>query len=333
MNKVRIPLLYSLLIAGSAGALGYFSNKFIQLPKEDTAAAPVNEVVCNYHVIRRPGFEFVKPILFAGETKESVVLGGIKSDINLTISDLKASGQIAGASVYLRILDESHWTTAGDEDKYVPGSLMKVPELITFMKMKEKIPGLLDQKITYSTPFKMPKESIYLSKSIELGKTYSIRELLYYMIAYSDNYATALLNQRMDINVFKQVFIDLGIPEPDLTKSDLPLTAKHFSLFMRALYNGTYIGDKDSEFCTELLSHSDFQQGILNGLPKNIKVAHKFGEAGDANYAYLTESAIVYLDSSPYLLTIMAKNKDNKTLPGAVSALSKLIYDKIRRMS
>ncbi len=261
------------------------------------------------------------------------MLRGIKSDINLMISDLKSGNQLAGASVYLRLMDESQWTLAGDEDKYVPGSLMKVPELITFMKMKDKIPGLLDQKITYSTPFKMPKESIYLSKSIELGKTYTIKELLYYMIAYSDNYATALLNQRMDLNIFKQVFTDLGIPEPDLTKSDLPLTAKDFSLFMRALYNGTYISDKDSEFCTELLSHSDFRKGILNGLPENIKVAHKFGEAGDGNYAYLTESAIIYLDSNPYLLTIMAKNKDNKTLPGAVSTLSKAIYEKIRSRS
>lgn len=332
MKKIKIPLLLSLVIAGISGAGGYFTYQLLHKEQENNGDT-ISTTSCNYHVIRKPGFEYVKPILFAGETAESPVLSNIKSDINQMISNLKSSGQIAGASVYLRLMDESQWTMAGDEDKYLPGSLMKVPELITFIKMNEKNPGLLDQKITYSTPFKMPKESIYVSKSIELGKTYSIKELLYYMIAYSDNYATALLNQRMDLNTFKKVFVDLGIPEPDLTKSDLPLTSKDFSLFMRALYNGTYIGEKESEFCTELLSHSDFKKGILNGLPENIKVAHKFGEAGDTNFAYLTESAIIYLDSNPYLLTIMAKNKDSKTLPDAVSSLSKSIYEKIRSRS
>lgn len=332
MKNIKVPLLLSLAIAGISGAGGYYTYQFLHKDQENSGDT-VSTASCNYHVIRKPGFEYIKPILFAGETAESPVLSNIKSDINLMINNLKSSGQVAGASVYLRLMDESLWTLAGDEDNYLPGSLMKVPELITFMKMNEKKPGLLDQKITYSTPFKMPKESIYLSKSIELGKTYTIKELLYYMIAYSDNYATALLNQRMDLNTFKQVFIDLGIPEPDLTKSDLPLTSKDFSLFMRALYNGSYIGEKESEFCTELLSHSDFKKGILKGLPENIKVAHKFGEAGDANFAYLTESAIIYLDSNPYLLTIMAKNKDSKTLPDAVSNLSKSIYEKIRSRS
>lgn len=153
------------------------------------------------------------------------------------------------------------------------------------------------------------------------------------MISYSDNYATALLNQHMDMNIFRKIFTDLGMPDPDLTKNDLPISAKDFSLFMRVLYNGSYLSNDDSEFCTALLSTSDFKDGILNGLPENMKVVHKFGEAADQHFAYLNESAIVYLNNNPYLITVMVKNKTSSTLPKAISEISRSIFTNIQRMS
>jgi beta-lactamase class A len=53
---------------------------------------------------------------------------------------------------------------------------------------------------------------------------------------------------------------------------------------------------------------------------------HKFGEAGDANEKQLHESAIIYLDNNPYLLTIMTKGNDMKKLPDVINQISALIY-------
>jgi hypothetical protein len=98
---------------------------------------------------------------------------------------------------------------------------------------------------------------------------------------------------------------------------------------MRVLYNASYLNPEDSEFCTELLTHCDFVNGLVNGLPKDTKVAHKFGEAGDNINAHFSESGIIYIHNSPYLLTVMTKGKDKTKLPAVISDISRKVYEMI----
>jgi len=325
MFKKRIPLHFALLmmVAGIAASWLLLSYRYSET--EPTADNTIQ--LCTPDVKRLNGYEFIRPLLYADKPCQSEKLQPVKTQVENMINNYKLSGTINAASVYLRELNQGDYISIGEPEKYNPGSLLKVPELITFFKMNEKTPGLLNQKVSYTTPLNLPKRALYLSKSIELGKTYTIRELLYYMIAYSDNNATMLLNIRMDLDVFKKVFTDLGLANPDMTKSDIPITAKEYSYFMRVLYNASYLNIEDSEFCTELLSHSDFVNGLVNGLPKDVKVAHKFGEAGDGINAHFSESGIVYIHNSPYLLTVMTKGKDNKVLPAVISDISKKVFD------
>ncbi|MEO6490145.1 MAG: serine hydrolase [Ferruginibacter sp.] len=329
MFKKKISLSFAIILMVAGIGISYFL--MIKIGRKAPVEAVSDNAVmnCTYNLTRLGGYEFIRPLLFSEEECESQKLIPIKNELQSLISGYKNSGVITNASVYIRKLEQGEWISIGEGEQYYPGSLLKVPELITFMKMNERSPGLLDKKITYSTALNLPKQAIYVSKSIEVGKTYSIRELIYYMIAYSDNYATMLLNQQMDVNIFKKVFIDLGIPEPDLTKKDIPITAKNYSYFMRALFNASYLSIDDSEYCTELLSHSDFTGGMLNSLPRDIKVVHKFGEAGDGIDAHFNESGIIYINKSPYLITIMTKGKRNNDLPPIVSMISKKVFDMI----
>ena len=329
MFNKKIPLHFAILIT-IAGIAASFLLAF-NIHKINEVEQPVDNSIqsCLPEIKRLGGYEYIRPLLFADRPCESEKLSSLKAQVDSLINSYKVSGVINGASVYLRQLNQAEWISAGDMENYYPGSLLKVPELITFFKMNEKTPGLMNQKVTYSVPFNLPKKVTFVSKSIELGKTYTIRELIYYMIVYSDNNATMLLNQRMDTGIFKKLFTDLGLPNPDLTKNDIPITAKGYSYFMRVLYNASYLNIEDSEFCTELLSHSDFVNGLVNGLPKDTKVAHKFGEAGDGVNAHFSESGIVYIHNSPYLLTVMTKGKDNMVLPSVIRDISKRVYDVI----
>jgi len=327
MLKKAIPFHLAILMT-FAGILGtFFLLSWIN--KKETA--PVEEKVsssnCNFTSMRLNGYQYIRPFLYGEKQCESDNLLPIKAQVEAVINSYKNSGVVSTASVYLRQLNQGDWFAIGSNEKYNPGSLLKVPELITFMKMNEKRPGLLDKKITYTQAFVFTKHANYVSKSIEVGKSYTIRELLYYMIAYSDNNATMLLNQQMDLGIFSQVFVDLGIPSPDLTKKDIPITAKEFSFFMRVLYNASYLNITDSEYCTELLSHSDFTMGMLSGLPKDLKIAHKFGEAGDSDSSYLSESGIIYVNNSPYLLTVMTKGKNPQALPSVIADVSKRVFE------
>lgn len=288
---------------------------------------------CNMDIIRLNGYEYIKPILFTERVCESEKYMPLKSDITAMIDKFKREGKILSGSVYFRIMNQAEWFGVNADEKYNPGSLMKVPELIAYLKMNEERPGLLNKTITWDKVYNVNKVAHFKSKSIEFGKSYTIKELLYYMIAYSDNNATILLNNAIDAGIFKKVFSDLGLPELDLSASDYPLSAKEYSLFMRTLYSATYLTIKDSEFGTELLSHSDFKDGLLAGLPEGIRVAHKFGEAGGKDgSAHLGESGIVYLNNSPYLLTVMVKGRSQVTLPSVISEISRQVFNRVKEM-
>lgn len=331
-KKVSLHIAFLMTISGiiiTFFLVSWMTKKDIELiePVVDNSFSN-----CRPMAVRLNGYQYIRPLLFGQDACEAQTLKPVKNEIEALIKSYEGAGMLHSASVYLRQLSKGDYISIGESETYNPGSLLKVPELITFMKMREKDPGLLDKKIAYLTPLLLKKQAYFLSKSIEVGKTYTIRELLYYMIAYSDNNATMLLNQRMDLTIFKKVFTDLGLDDPDMTKTDIPITAKQYSLFMRVLYNASYLSIADSEYCTELLSHSDFNKGLLNGLPKEIKVAHKFGEANDGLNAHFCESGIVYINNAAYLLTVMTKGKDNTQLPAVISAISKKVYEMMNRI-
>jgi len=286
---------------------------------------------CNYTIARLNGYRYTQPLVFAEPSCETVKMGEVKRAIEEKINILKGSGQIRNASVYVRLFNRGEWISVEDDEKYSPGSLLKVPELITIMKMKEKDPDVLNTRLYFDKPIEINKTATFITKGIEPGKYYTVKELLNYMIAHSDNNATYLLNQFMDIPTFKKVFTDLGLSEPDMTSSDYKITAKEFSVFMKVLYNASYLSIRDSEFCTELLSKCDFSKGLMAGLPEHCNAAHKFGEGGDAKTRTfnLSESGIVYCKDKTYLITIMTNGPDMKALAPVISSISRLVHDKL----
>ena len=322
-----LPLVCIVTALGTFGLLSSIDKKKI------AAAESASDTRCDFNMKRLDGYDYIKPLVFVETPCEAPKLEPIKQSILSLIDGHKASGTIASASVYLRDFNSGAWITINENEKYSPGSLLKVPELIAFMKMNEQHPGTLNKVIRYDRPLASNKHANFLSKSIQLGKSYTIKELLSYMITYSDNNATLLLNQNIDVAVFNKVFTDLGLPAPDSKANQYPITAKDYSLFMRVLYNGTYLSIDDSEFCTRLLSTCNFPVGMEGGLPSNVKMAHKFGEGGFDNAPQFSESGIVYINNRAYLLTVMTSGNNMKQLPKVVADIARLVYQNMLQIS
>ncbi len=284
---------------------------------------------CDTEIKRLNGLSYVKPLMFVDNECESEELAPIKQRINQLIEENKQLGNLISASVYLRSYSKNGWMGINENDKYSPGSLLKVPVLITILKMKEQNPALLEKCLSFDHPFQTNKTTHILSNQIQLGHKYQIKELLTYMIVYSDNNATNLLNTFIDVNVLKKIFTDFGLSAPDWNSNNYPISPKDYSLFMRAIYNATYLSNEDSEFAAELLAHTNFRNGLLRNLPEFVHVAHKFGEGGDSREPELSESAIVYLDNKTYLLTVMTKGKEIKKLEDVLSEISEIIYQSL----
>ncbi|NVO19774.1 MAG: serine hydrolase [Bacteroidetes bacterium] len=324
----KVSLFYLILFATFCSVVSVLITERVlgKSSYERVSPDPNQSNNCGFYIKRLDSDSLVKPILFVENGCEAENLQILKSDISNIISAHTADGTLTSSSVYLRSFLNSDWICINDSESYLPGSLLKVPILVTYLKMNENNPGFLDRKITYSHLYKTDTKANILSKSIRFGQQYSIRELLRYMIEFSDNNATYMLNENIDSKVFRKVFSDLGLAAPDTKTSVYPINAADYSKFMRALFNASYLGMEESEFAIELLSKSDFKGGILQGVPSGLRVAHKFGEAGNIQDQQLHESAIVYLKGAPYVLTIMTKGKDLARQGKVLGEISARVY-------
>ena len=334
MKTKKIQIVVNLLAVLCGGIISYFifsGNSLAIFKKEQHVPPPViaNDINCSFYYLRETHFNFIKPVLYREKECESEVYGGLKASIMNYIDDSKRAGRIINASIYFRNLSNAEWIGCNSQLTFNPGSLAKVPLLITYLRMAEGDRTILDKKIVFD---KMPAERIptqtFQNKSIQLGKSYTVKELLEYMSVYSDNSATFLLNKTMNVTLYKNTFLELGIPVPSMADRNYEISTKSYSRFLWALYNSSYLSKPLSEYACSLLSKAEFREGLLKELPDTIKIIHKFGEFGNeaAGIHQLHESAIIYLDGKHYELTVMTRGRDKKVLPGIISHISAMVY-------
>ncbi|MGK4568105.1 serine hydrolase [Flavobacterium sp. 3HN19-14] len=327
LSSKKFSILHILLISVAVSGVTFAAVKFFNKP-EETAIANDN-YACNYQVTRMSGYSYIKPLLLVDEDCESQQLEGVKQKVNQIIERYKNAGDASSASVYLRTYSNNQWTVINENEEYEPGSLFKVPILIAILKMNEDNPGFLSKKITFTSKLPVDKNVAFTDKTIKSGNSYTVAELLTYMIEYSDNNATSLLIMNMDPLVMKKLFADVGLQMNDIYAQQYFFKIKDYSLFMRVIYNAGYLTIKDSEYAAELLGKSTFKEGITKMLPAGVKVAHKFGESGNQTEKQLHETAIIYLDNKPYLLTVMTKGNDNAKLSALIAEISQTVYTDI----
>lgn len=292
---------------------------------QDTTEWATGTTSCDFNIKRMRGLEYIKPLLYVELKNESANLASLKSKINDEIEKYKKAGVLQSASVFLRVYQHGSWMSINDTEMYLPGSLIKVAGLLTYLRMEEINPGTFNKRLSFTSPKEFIPNQTFNSKQIELGKSYTVKELLKYMIAYSDNNATYLLNKKVDNKVFLSLFKDLGLTVPDLNKPDFKMNVREYSIFLRVLYNSSYLSMEHSEFGAELLAQCDFTKGMVSGLPADVKIAHKFGEMGDATTRQLHESGIIYNKNTHYVLTVMTKGYDVNQLPPVISSITKLV--------
>ncbi len=287
-----------------------------------------NPTYCNYVINRVKGFEFILPVLSTEPVCESPTFTAFKTDLQAVADSLQRVGAVTNSSIYLREFEFGEWLAINPKERYHPASLMKVALLLTYLRQAEAVQGILTQKLLFTPP---PNNQInpqyYTFPTIQAGKEYTIHELLYYMIANSDNNATWLLSSRLDNKHLKKMFFELGLPEPVEDKLKFTMSAEEISVFFKAIMNASYLSPEYSDYAARLLSNCAFQNGMAQGMPKETKMWHKFGEWRYAVQDYeLHESGVVYIQDRPYLITIMTKGTDTDKLAGSIRVLTQTIH-------
>ncbi len=277
--------------------------------------------------------------LVAYETPEAVDFKeyvSLKEHVQNVILDLTAAGVAETVSVYYRNLKTARWIAIDKNARYYPASLLKVPVLIAYYKQRESDPNLFDEYVTYKrigSGNKFEAES-----TLEVGRSYTVRELLERMIIDSDNGATYTLLSQIDENTLAEVYSDLGIEDPGDDSSRYQISSKMFALFFRILYNATYLSPKASEEALELLTRTTYMNGLVAGVPEGIKIAHKWGEhvvseRGGVPSEELHDCGIIYLPEHPYLLCVMTRAATLEAAESVIASISKTVYEAVKSES
>jgi len=294
---------------------------------ETSTAETVNP---QYDIKRLKGYKYIQPLLSAKPVKEYDGYTAIKQSALKTIQGYIDSGTVLSVSVYFRDFEKSNWFCIDDNTKYMPGSLLKIPGLMTLLLMEEKHPGFLNKRVLYLSKIKNDRTAHIISKSLPLNKNYSLKELISYMIIFSDNDAALLLTKEMDNGILTKIFTDLGLKEPKTDDVFYPMTVKECSMFLETIFNASYLSLNSSEYALDLLSKTIYKNGMIKGIGSpDLKISHKFAEAGTEKNKELHETAIIYINDKPYLLTIMTKGNTNiefAKLEEVLQAVAKQVY-------
>ncbi len=328
--RTRVPLPIFLipivLLMGFTYLQIFPKQLYAEYPKKDSTNG--SSCVLNVHQIRLNNYTFTKPLILTDIEEKQSDYKDLEAQLEAYVNEKKVAGDIESAGIYLRRFNGTSPITVNADQSFNPGSVAKISILMTYLKMAQNNPKLMETTYSLNPGEYSPIQQMFPSQEIEIGKKYSVKILLYFMIVKSANSATALLTKNMDQKVFENLFIDLGLPEVSSTNSNYQMSASGVSRFMRVLYNSSYLTPEASEFALDLLSKAEFADGICNALPKGQKLAHKFGEQGDSEFKQLHETAIIYLDNIAYNLTVMTKGKDMKKLSNFISGVSKIAYNR-----
>jgi beta-lactamase class A len=281
-------------------------------------------------VIRGPRDGLTHPLLDVEPEHEFHEYRPFRYRLQEMIAAARKRGDLEAASVYFRDLDDGPVVGVDDARPFRPASLLKLPIMIGYLKAHESEPDVLRRRLVCRPEPPQPARQFFPPKSpLVPGRSYTIDELLTATISRSDNGAVHTLIADMTEHDYASVYGDLGLRLPNVRDLDDPVTVREYASFFRILYNASYLSKAMSERALRYLAASDFDAGLVAGVPPGTIVAHKFGEYGNPQgVRELHDCGIVYHPRSPYLLCVMTKGRDLEKQAGVIAGISRYVYAK-----
>ena len=242
-----VPLYFLLLtviisVCATGILINWFQNNTPQAEKINCPEQDDSKV----NVLRNRENGLIHPILFV-EIESEKMLQPVKAKLNQYIEEKTKAGVLVSASVYLKDLKNGVYITINPDSLYDPASLMKVPLLLLYYKEAETNPSILKKTYLFSSDTKNATVETIKDKTLVAGKSYSVEELLFYMIAYSDNEAFWILYDHIDNAKLEEFDKTLHIPN-HIDGIHFPVSDKHYitnvnsvAHYFNVIYNATFL--------------------------------------------------------------------------------------------
>ena len=330
IKKSHLGLLSTVIFfLGLGFLLGYFYNGYL-----------FGDSVSSSQLRLQGDYQLINPLLECDfyDGFKLKPLNQLKAKLENYITSKLADNSISDIGVYIRDLNNGPWIGINEDLKFDPASLYKVPIMISYLKFAETESGLLSEQVEYDGRFDQKNNITNNDLKIQAGQSYTVDELIRYMIVNSDNLAASLLVDYMHDRIAREkqvmVWSELGIISPaDIDQQNI-LSVKTFSTLFRVLYNASYLDNEMSEYALSLLASTNYDQGLAAALPEGIVLANKFGyhiNNESPSSAQFHDCGIVYTDKD-YLICVMTKGSSSRAiLEAVIQDISEISYNEITK--
>lgn len=238
---------------------------------------------------------------------------------------------IRDVAVYFRHFQGGMWTGVNINNQFIPASLLKVPLMIAAYKQLEVDPSFATRKFVFSdnVPPAFPNR-IPGSKALIRRQSYTLEELIEYMIVYSDNDAATIIKEAISPRILDHTFKDLGAKSVFDESGVYGISPKIYGSFLRILYNATYLNRYHSAKALQVMSRVEYKNALVAGVnDSSVTIAHKFGERESEQGKQLHDCGIVYTNNEigDYLICIMVKGgNDYAPMEEIIRDISRYAY-------
>lgn len=279
-------------------------------------------------------YRYISPLLSCDGAELSNTTSGnlreLREQLQKFVDTQRRENSITRSAVYIRELHGGVWLGINERDEFTPGSLLKVPAVLSLYKYaEEKDPDVLTREFEFDGSSVGVSQQYPPSEPLVPGSIYSIHDMVARALRFSDNDAAVLIAQTIEQSYLLDTYRDLGFVAPEMG-NDYRIRVKDYASFFRILYNASYINRAVSEEVLSLLAQSDFRRGLVAGLPTGTVIAHKFGERdlGDGTHQ-LHDCGIVY-GENPYIICVLSQGTSFEALERFIASVAKITHGMLR---
>lgn len=220
-----------------------------------------------------------------------------------------------------------------NENISVPSaSLIKIPIMGEVLRQVKEGKLSLGQKITVSRDVKVPFSILTI---LEDENSYTLKDIITFMIVQSDNTATNILIDLAGMDKINEFIKSIGLTNTSLQRKMMDskaveegrqnwTSALDVSKILELIYKGDLVDHNSSKLMVDIMKNQLDGRMMMADIPDDTVVAHKSGDLTGINH----DVGIVYLKDRDYIFSVLTWNADNENLARqTIGKMSKIVYD------
>lgn len=205
-----------------------------------------------------------------------------------------------------------------NNEKFQGASLLKLPLMVLVYKKSEE--GSLDLETKYTLKAEDKVKGSGFLYTADDGTVYTYRELVEFMGKNSDRTAYKVMKQIVGEVELKNYVNEIGLKNTNIETGET--TPDDMGLIFKKIWNGNLVNETNKKELLSYLTNTIYEKWITAGVPKEIKVAHKFG----IDTGVMADGGIIET-KNPYVLIIMGQGIAQSDADVLFPKISKDIYE------